>query len=315
MVQLYYNEGMSLRTKALLAILTAAILWGAAGTVAKLLLAQANPFVITGYRFGAATLIMLPFFITAKKPKRWFISLLPLGLFNAANVLLYYSGLSLTTANTSALLGAGVPLTTAIIARLLIREPLSRIKLTGITVGLMGALLIVLVPVLEKGQAIGTNITGNLLLVGSIIAWTLYIVRSRSSLVNGIYTPVVSTFVNFATCTIAAFGAAILTHQSLSIPAFKQLPYVGIFLYAVLGLTITTFFLFQWAVQHVSATTASLKEYIQLVEGVALNTLILGERITPIFLLGSILVVFGVVISTSQHVSKKLTALIESRNP
>jgi drug/metabolite transporter (DMT)-like permease len=212
-------------------------------------------------------------------------------------------------------LGAAVPLATTLAARLFIREPLSRIKLAGITVGLAGALLIILVPILEKGQAIGTNITGNLLLIGSVIAWTLYIVRSRSSLINGTYTPVVSIFVNFATCTVAAAGAAIITHQSFIVPAFGQLSYVSIFLYAVLGLTITTFFLFQWAVQHVSATTASLKEYIQLVEGVALNTIILGERITPIFFLGSILVISGVVIATGQHISRRLMALIESRNP
>lgn len=305
---------MSLRHKALLAVLATAILWGSAGTVGKLLIREAHPFVIIMYRFGAATLLVLPFFLRAKKPKGWLPDLLPLGLFNATNVLFYFSGLALTTANTGSLLGTGVPILTVLLSWILIREPVSREKMFGIIIGLIGAVLIVLVPILDRGQAIGTSITGNLLMVGSAIAWTLYIVRSRSSGRVSTFSPVVATFVNFATCTAASLLASIITRQNFFVPALFTPTYALLFLYMVIGITVVTFFLFQWALQHISATTASLKEYFQLIIGVSINAVILGERLTPVFLLGSSLVIIGVVVSTGSHLSRRLVALIESRS-
>ena len=305
-----YNSRMSLRRKALLALIVSACLWGTAGTVAKLLVSQAHPFVVTLYRFGAAALLIFPLFLAAKKPKGWMLDLLPLGLANAANVLFYFSGIALTTANTGSLLGAGVPLLTAILSWILIREPIGGRKLIGILLGLFGAMLIVLVPILEKGQAIGTSLPGNLLMVGSNVSWTLYIIRSRAASLKPNFNPILATFVNFLCCALASLAAALLTGHAPVLPVLSNPGYFAVYVYTVLGVTISTFFLFQWAVQHVSATTASLKEYLQLMVSVTVNFLVLGERFTPVFFLGSILILTGVFVVTGQRISDKLRALV-----
>lgn len=304
---------MTTRHKAFAALLLVSILWGTAGSVGKLLLREGHPFVIILYRFGAAALLMLPFFLAAKKPKRWFTQLLPLGLFNGSNVLLYFLGLTHTTANTGSLLGTGVPILTALLSWLLIKETLSKAKLLGIIIGLIGSALIVLVPILDRGQSIGTSLMGNLFMIGSCIAWALYIIRARSSAGFGSFNPVVATFVNFATCTIMALIASLATGQSLALPALISPSYGVLFAYSVVGVTIITFFLFQWALQHVSATTASLKDYVQLIIGVSVNAIVLGEQLTPAFIFGSILILTGVLMATSQHFSKKILSLWESR--
>lgn len=89
--------------------------------------------------------------------------------------------------------------------------------------------------------------------------------------------------------------------------------YIGIILYAAIGITVVTFFLFQWGVQHVSASTAALKDYIQLVIGIGLNSVILGEHLTGAYLWGSIFVGIGVFLATGQRLSKKITTRILSR--
>lgn len=301
---------MSLKNKAFLAIIIAASLWASAGTVAKILVAHAGPFVVTFYRFGIASLILLPFFLTTKKPKGFFKHLLPLGIFNTLNVLFYYSGAALTNANTIIILGSVVPITTTLFSYFLIHESVSKQKIIGVTLGLFGALFIILLPIITRGQIVGGSLIGNLLEVGSLLSWTMYIIYSRFILAKGEYTPVLSTSINVFICTAGSFIAALIARQSFYVAAFAIPTYLGTMLFTSLGLTVVTFFLFQWAVQHVSASTASLKEYLQLVIGIGINAAILGEHFTVAYFIGSILIVIGVLIATGQQINRKLASLL-----
>ena len=296
---------MTVRHKALFAILISAILWASAGSVSKLLFMNASPFVAASHRFILASLMILPFFLRVKKPKGFFLSLLPLGLFNSGNILFYYTGLSLTTANTGSILGTAIPITVALFSPFFIKEPIEKNKLIGILIGLIGALCIVLLPMIEKGNVSSGNILGNLLMVGSLLCWTFYIIFSRRILLKGEYSPILSTSVNIFTVTIVATFASFITGQTLISPVLLIPSYAGVLLYAAIGITIVTFFLFQWGVQHVSATTASLKEYVQLVVGVGINAIVLGERLSPAYIFGSVLIVLGVLFATRQHLTKK----------
>jgi drug/metabolite transporter (DMT)-like permease len=105
----------------------------------------------------------------------------------------------------------------------------------------------------------------------------------------------------------------LLTHQSIIVPAFRSPAYFGTMMYTAIVITVITFFLFQWALQHVPASTASLKEYIQLIVGIGLNGIILGEAFTIHYFLGSVFVVIGVLIATSQHLTRRLASVLFSR--
>lgn len=301
---------MTVRHKALFAILISAILWASAGSVSKLLFMETTPFVAASHRFLLASFMILPFFLRAKKPKGYVLSLLPLGVFNAGNILFYYTGLSLTTANTGSILGTAIPITVALFSPFFIKEPIAKNKLLGILIGLAGALCIVLLPMIENGHLNSGSLLGNLLMVGSLLCWTMYIIFSRRILSQGDYPPELSTSINIFTVTIAATFAAFVSGQTLISPALLVPAYLGVLLYAAIGITIVTFFLFQWGVRHVSASTASLKEYIQLVVGVGINALVLGERLTFTYLLGSILIIVGVLFATGNRLTKKMASAL-----
>jgi len=301
---------MTVYHKALLAILISAILWASAGSVSKLLFLESPPFVAASHRFLLASLIMLPFFLRAKKPKKFFRILLPLGIFNTGNVLCYYVGLSLTTANTGSILGTAVPLVVALLSPFFIKERIEKEKFIGIIIGMIGALSIVLLPMIEKGGATSGNILGNLFMVGSLLSWSMYIIYSRRVLAGGNYSPMLSTSVNIFTVTTAAVTASLLSGQQLLTPALFIPTYFGVLVFAAIGITVATFFLFQWGVEHVSASTASLKEYIQLVCAVGINAVVLGERLTTTYILGAILIVIGVLFATHKHIPRKTAATL-----
>lgn len=304
---------MSTQSKAFLAIIIAAALWGSAGSTSKTLFVESTPFVAASHRFLLASIIILPFFLRAKKPKGYILKLLPLGIFNAGNVLFYYSGLSHTTANTASIIGTAAPLTTLLLSWLLIKERIGKEKIVGILIGLLGALFIVLLPMIEKGNTATGSLYGNILLIISLASWTMYMVYSRYILSGGEYTPIVSTGINIFTVAGAAMLSAFLSSQNILSPALSHPTYLGTLLYAAIGITIVTFFLFQWAVQHMSASTASLKEYLQLIIGVGFNALILREQLTGAYLIGSLLVGLGVFIATGQRLSKKLASILFSQ--
>lgn len=297
---------MSLRTKALLAVITTAFLWGTAGVVAKTLLQVADPFVITFYRFGIASLLILPFFLKEKKPKNYWRELIPLSLLNSVNVFFFYIGLTTTTANTAYVIGASAPLTTAFLSRLFIREHTSITTFMGISIGLTGTLLIILLPTLQTGQAFAGDIQGNIILTLGMLSWVLYAIGTRRVVSSGKYSPVTTTSINLFVTSSTALVLSLLTQKTLLIPALFTAQYLAILLFASLMITVITFFLYQWAIKYLPATTASLKEYLQLVVGIGFNTILLGETLTIGFAAGSALVVIGVFIATGQRVSQKI---------
>lgn len=304
---------MSTQSKAFLAIIIAAALWGSAGSTSKTLFIESAPLVAASHRFLLASIIIFPFFLRSKKPKGYIVKLLPLGLFNAGNVLFYYAGLSHTSANTASIIGTAAPLTTLLLSWLTIKEHISKEKITGILVGLIGALFIVLLPMFGNESLHTGSLYGNALLLISLASWTMYMVYSRHILAEGMYPPIVSTAINIFTVAGMATLSSLLNNQPIITPALTHSTYLGTLLYAAIGITIVTFFLFQWAVQHISASTASLKEYLQLIIGVGFNALILHERLTGAYLIGSMLVGFGVFIATGQKLSKKLAEILFSQ--
>lgn len=296
---------MSLRTKALLAIIIAALLWSSAGVTAKVLFETSHPFVAASHRFILASVLLLPWFLLEKKPKGYFRKLLPLGLLNAGNVLFYFSGLNLTTANAASILGTASPILTTLFAWFFIKEHITLEKGVGIFFGLIGSLFIVALPLLERGSSSSGSITGNILLSLSLLCWTAYIVYARYILKEGLYSPVLSASINIFTVAIAATGAALLTNHRIISFSFLSPQYMGILLYASVGITIVTFLLFQWGVQHISASTASLKTYVQLISGVGLNTMFLHERLTGGYIIGSMLIVIGIFLATGKQIRNK----------
>ena len=107
------------------------------------------------YRFGVAALVILPWFIKAKKPKNMWQILVPFSLLGVGNALFFYQGITRTTASSASVIGASTPLLAAILSHYLIGERTSKEKLIGIGIGLVGALCIIILPLWGQGKSIG----------------------------------------------------------------------------------------------------------------------------------------------------------------
>ncbi|MBI5449377.1 DMT family transporter, partial [Candidatus Gottesmanbacteria bacterium] len=183
-------------------------------------------------------------------------------------------------------------------SRTLIQEHISQKKIAGILLGLTGILIILLLPLLDQRGVLVGDTLGNLLIIGAMIGFALFTVHSRYLIDKKSYHPM--TVTGFSLIASAGFFFVLI----LTIPHEPILPNLGIPSVAVLALymaifvTVLPYVLYQWTIKHSSATTASLTTYIQPVFAFLFNGILLGEIITPGFLVGSALVFSGVFLAT-----------------
>lgn len=289
---------MSSRTKALLAIIAASMLWSTAG-LAKILVREFDPFTAAFFRFFVASIVILPFFLKERRVKKTtLLPLLPLGLTSTTNIAFFYLGLKTTTANAAMMMYNATPLVIAVMASRLIGETVTKTKLIGIFLGLAGTTLIALLPTIERGGVVSGDLIGNLFVFGAIASWTIYTIGSRHALTTKQTTPLAITTASIITsCTTFALLAALSWKPQY--PALLGKPTnVLLFLHLGILVTVATYLLYQWTIKHSSATTASLNAYLQPVFAVLVNIVFLGEQLTPGFMLGSIVVIAGVGIAT-----------------
>lgn len=299
---MYNIRIMSSKTKALVGIVVASLLWATAG-LSKILVRSFDPYTAAFIRFAIASIVLLPIFLKQHRPKSFNLRLvIPIAILSTGNILFFYLGITTSTANASTIIYATTPLIVLILARFLIDERISRQKLAGIIVGLFGAVLIGILPSLEKGQRISGDITGNIFFGLAMVSWALYTIGSRhliaSKKITGFQLSSVSIFLSSM-----VFGIASFTHWKQSYLSLLVTPTTMLlFLHLGILVTVATYLLYQWSIQHSSATTASLNLYIQPVFAVFFNMIFLGERITTGFIIGSIFVFIGIVITTGSTV-------------
>lgn len=290
---------MSSRAKALIAIVLASLLWSTAG-LSKIIVREFDPYFAAFLRFFVASVVILPIFLKLHiKREHLLRDLVPFSLLATTNILFYYLGLSLSTANAATLTYAGAPMLTAILAHFLINERLNRQKIMGILVGFAGILFIAFLPALAKGESVSGNITGNMFFIFAAVAWSFYTISSRRAIADKGYSPVAVTSIFLFVTTAVFFVISLFTFKSSYIPTLAVPSTLALVLHLGIIVTVATYLLYQWAIKHSSATTASLQNYIGPIFSILVNVTFLGETITPAFLIGTALVLVGVVIASS----------------
>ncbi|MEK7141371.1 MAG: DMT family transporter [Patescibacteria group bacterium] len=292
---------MSDRTKALIAIIAASLLWSSAG-ISKVVVRTFDPFTAGFLRYLIASLVILPFFLKEKRERNidW-TKLLPLSLLSGVNVGLFYIGLQSSSANAATMIYAGAPIVTALLARQFIAERINIQKIIGLLVGLGGVLMITLLPTLETGQNLSGDLRGNLFYLLAVIVWAVYSIGSQKASATHNQSPItISGLSIFSSCLL--FGVITLFSWKPSyLPRVMEDGLWLTFLHLGIFVTVAPLLLYQWTIKLSSATTASLTTYLQPVSGVIFNMIFLGEQLTANFVLGGIVIIVGVAIATGER--------------
>lgn len=289
-----------------LALLLSGILWGASTPANKLTLEEIPPFTLAFLRFLLATVILTPVFLLSGTHtpihKRDLGKLIVLGLFGITlNIGTTFLGLTMTTGLDAVAIFSLVPLLVAVASAVVLGEKLTRTNLFGQFLALSGVAAVALSP---TGPA-SNRLLGDLLLLVSAISVVIYIILSKE------------LFRKYHSATITAFMflVGVVTFAPLAGLELLQNPdwISGVSHQGLLGLafiaiftSVVAYLAFEWGLEHSTASLAGLIEHVQLLVGAVLAALILNEVLSTGFVLGSGLILVGIVFATrpSHHFRK-----------
>jgi len=300
---------MPKRTKAYLALLTTALIWGAALPIIKPSLSVISPFQFLYFRYLIAAPLTLPvliYFLIKLKPKlKTILEIILLELFGAPLALsILYLGLAKTSALEASLITATSPVLITLGGIIFLKEKEEKLEWLGLGLSFLGTLFLVLQPLLNQ-QSLTTkfSLSGNLLvLIYSLSIAAYYLLAKKHYLgVPKLMVTSISYFVSF----IAFYFFLSLTHQSNSVQLLK-IPsvaiaaiYMGIF-GSIIALTTRIY-----GQDLIEASEASLFTYLQGVIAIPVAFLLLNEVPTVFQIIAIIIISCGVFIAESRQRKKK----------
>jgi len=215
----------------------------------------------------------------------------------AVNQLLFYKGISLTTAVNGSLIMTLTPVLVLVWAAILSGEKITGIKIAGIILGLLGALIIVYQP--DSMQKTG-DWRGDILVFINGSSYACYLVVVKPLMKK--YKPM--TIVTWIFTLGIAFVLPIGLPEAISVD-FSSLP-VHVWwsmAYAIIIVTVVVYFLNAWTLTRVDSTLVGSFIYLQPVFATLTAILFFDEVFYPRHLLAVVFVFLGVWLVTKKPAS------------
>lgn len=249
--------------KAHLALFLVNALYGASHILAKgVMPTYLTPNVFILLRVSGATLlfwIVSSFLPREKIAKKDYPLLIASGLFGVTiNQLFFFHGLNLSSSINSGIIMTMNPILVVILAYFLLKEKITVLKIGGIILGSMGAILLTL----TSAKITGDSALGDLFLLINALSYAVYLV---------IVKPLMKTYSPLTVITyVFTFGLGFIllfppTISDLFITNFEMIPtdaWIKI-TYIIVGVTFLTYLLTMYGLKYLSPSVSSSYIYFQ----------------------------------------------------
>ncbi|SER79513.1 DMT family transporter [Salipaludibacillus aurantiacus] len=208
-----------------------------------------------------------------------------------------YIGVELSNASTGALITASSPAFILIFARIMLKEKLTKRKITALLLATAGVIMTI-----EWDTSNNGVLLGSLVLFMAAISWSLFSVYVKLA---------ARTFTSLETSAYGLLAATGFTTPLMVWELQRSEVYFGSpliilsVLYLGIAATAGTFYLWNKGMELMDAGVGSLFLFFQPLVGGLLGWLWLNETIGLDFLAGGLLIMLGIVIATWKHKSKR----------
>ena len=288
------------------------LLWGGTFITGRLAVQTVGVFTAAFLRFAIASLLLLLIQSTTRKNRSPTLSshsslkgfsksklsislgILLMGLtgifaYNA----FFLGGLKLLPASRASLIVALNPIAIALASSLLFKEPLSKLKITGILTSLIGVSIII-----SRGnplELIKTGIgLGDWLLLGCVVSWVSYTLVGKKVLTH-VSSLTATTYSCIAGCLmlfpIALHEGLLQDLHRASLTSLLSIAYMGIF-----G-TVLAFLWYADGLRTLGASRTAIFTNLVPTSAVLMGVFLLGEPMTAAIARGGLLVITGVLLT------------------
>ncbi|MFC0468995.1 DMT family transporter [Halalkalibacter kiskunsagensis] len=176
---------MNEKVSAYLKVIGAMVIVGSSVVAGKIMVQNIPIFIASELRFLVASIILVPLLIRkegipslSKKDTAILFFQSLTGVFLFSIFMLY--GLKLTTAMEAGIITSTLPAIVALLAFFIIKEKLTRNKVIGILIAILGILILNIAGVLTEMRVGPLEILGNLLILGAVMGEALFIILGKS---------------------------------------------------------------------------------------------------------------------------------------
>ncbi|MCL6506205.1 MAG: DMT family transporter [Bryobacteraceae bacterium] len=276
-------------------ILLTCLIWGVNFSVMKFAMESLAPLALTAVRFviASATLWLVARWLEPRVaiPRAAGWKLAGLGVVgNTLYQLGFIIGLHQTTAGNSALLIASTPVVTALLGAALGVERVTRGIAWSMGIGTLGVVLVVVANTGGVGFSLDT-LTGDLLTLSAVVCWAAYThgVRSVGPAVSPLRAAALSILGGTPLLVLAGIPSLLVQDWSRVTPAAW-----GAVLYSALLSIVVSYVLWNRSLYRLGSNRTSLFGITTPLFAIAAAAVILGERPTPVQLLGAALIIGSV---------------------
>lgn len=271
--------------------------WGATFVATKIALTEVSPATIVWIRFGIGALILGAAVLARRQfalPKRGDLPMLALLGFIGVTFhqWLQATGLQTAKATNTAWIVATIPVFTALLGWLFLKEKMGWLRVGGIAIAALGVLLIVSDGNLTSLFASGFGAKGDLLILISAPNWAVYTILSRRELARHPAARMMFYVMLFGwlfTC-LWIFSAG----PGLSeIPALTSKGWTAILMLGIFGSGLA-YIAWYDALREIPASQLGVFINIEPLVTTVLAAWMINEPVAPIALLGGAAILFGV---------------------
>lgn len=273
------------------AYLGCALIWGTTWYAIRISIDGYPTFVALALRFVIAALVLLPLAVRARawpRGRAWGWLVLA-GVLDAAAYLLVYLGEERVPGAVAAVLYGTQPLVLALLLTATRIERLTRAHMIGAVISLTG----VVVLFLDRLDISGEQATGVALVVGSVVAATLYstVMKQKASGMNG----VVSTAIFLSVTAVVLASVALASGQTIPWPPPVN-PTLAVLYLAIIG-SVVAFLLFFWLLGKTTLQVTSTLVFVFPLVAILTDALFEDERLGARGYLGAAITLGGLAVS------------------
>jgi drug/metabolite transporter (DMT)-like permease len=300
---------LATHTRSMLLLLLTMTVWGSTFMVTKDLIASWPPFTLAFVRVTVGTLVVLPFAWSRKPPGMH----LPWGAIwsmGLIGVALYYIVFNIAmvhvSASQGALVQASIPAMTALVAVLWLRERATALRWLGIAMS-VGGVLIVFSGSGSEGAP--SSLFGNLLMFASVVCWGLYTALAKR--VAHLDSLVITTAVTgTGALLLLPLAAYEVIAANLAGDGLPPLPLIGWVELLYLGGVASgmAYLLYNASLRHLDASEVGVYTNLIPIVGVLTGVVVLGEPLSVRAIVGGLVVMLGVWITSRSERPLSVTA-------
>jgi drug/metabolite transporter (DMT)-like permease len=276
-------------------LVLANLMWAAQGVAIKFLDARLGPIAITFAPFWVTTILLIPVLVrerrrapqSARPTVRDWVSFAIAGVGGQVLAQLGMTwGITKSLVSNAAILNLLIPVISAVLASLLLREKLTALRCLSLGIGLTGVMLMSIQDLRQSALLDSKLLVGNLLILAGCIGSSFYNVYCKGLMRRFQETEIL---IYSYICASLASVPLLIWVEPLHLAAFTRFDwkawsafaFLAVFMYGV------SMLLFFHVLQFLDVTVASASLYLVPLFGVILGATLLGERLGGVAIAGA----------------------------